>query len=368
MFCPRHRKIIRQFFRAVFVCALVAGLAGCSSASAPRLAKVEFGRSIWGPGQQRAGVLFQDGGQAIPVAGGTLWLFGDTFFGPPPVAAPPRVADAKGAHGTTIAFLKSGETNLPPELDYFADTDGRATNPLSLFPEESSDRFRMWPLGGVSIGARVYLFYSMIEKTDGPAPWNFRDLGGGLSVADGPLQPFQRLRPGGDWKFPVEPIEVLREGGTLYLFEISDQPKGLVLARVAENQIEQPAAYEFFDGGGWTTNRAGVKVILREAYGQVSVIWSPTLGRYLLATSSDFFHPREIQLRTARRLTGPWSAPLRIAVPEMPGQATTLVYGTYLHPELSDESSLRFTFTFCRTLKGEWELSNPEMATVTLDR
>jgi hypothetical protein len=341
-------------------------LTGCAAPAPPRVKRVEFGPPIWAEGQRRAGVLFQDGAQAVPVAGGTLWLFGDTFIGKPKTNQPPHRSQVTGMIGTTIAFLPAGQTNLPPQLKYFVDQNGTVTNPLALFPEESVATNRMWPEGAVSIDSRVYLYYTMIEQTVGPAPWNFRSIGGGLAVADKPLQHFVRLRPDGRWKFPIEPIQVFGEGNLLYLFELSSDPKGLILARVNADQIEIPSKYEFFTGNGWSKNRADVKVILREAYGQASVIWFPARKRYLMATSSDFFHAREIQLRESRRLEGPWSAPTRIAVPELPGKKTDLVYGAFLHPELSDEKSLRLVATFCRILKGDWELSNPEWMSATL--
>jgi len=85
-----------------------------------------------------------------------------------------------------------------------------------------------------------------------------------------------------------------------------------------------------------------------------------------MATSSDFSHPREIQLYRARQLEGPWSAPVRIPVPEMSGKKTDLIYCTYLHPELSDPNSTRVVVTFCRILHGDWNLSNPEWAVFDL--
>lgn len=345
---------------------LAGALTGCAASAPPQIQHVEFGPPIWSEAQRRAGVVFQDGAQAVPVGDGTLWLFGDTFLGRTPPGRTPHRSQITGMIGTTLAFLPAGRTNLPPPLDYFVGTNGTAANPLSLFPEESAETNRMWPLGGIRIGPRIYLYYSMIEKTTNPSPWNFRSVGAGLAVANKPLQPFARLRPGGRWKFPVEPIQVVRETNAIYLFEISSEPKGLILARVAADKIETPAAYEFFTGHGWSTQRADVQVVLREAYGQVSVVWLPARQGYLMATSSDAAHPREIQLRQSRRLEGPWSEPARIAVPELPGKNTTLVYCTYLHPELSDAKSLRLVATFCRILAGDWELTNPERVTLTL--
>ncbi len=348
---PYQRRRFLGIFSAV---ALSAGLFAGHCAEVPlRIQHAEFGSSIFCESQQRAGVRFQDGAQAIAVPGGALWLFGDTFT-------------TTGMVGTTIALLPALKTNLPPALEYYVNPNGVAENPLVLFPEESAATNRMWPLGGVTVGARIYLFYSLIEQTAGPGPWNFRSIGGGLAVADKPLQRFTRLRPGGAWKFPLEPIQVLPGDNFLYLYEISSQPKGLVIARVPSAKIENPAAYEFYTGKNWSPKRTNAGVILREAYGQVSVMWLPERRRYLMATSSDFFHPREIQLRTAEQPEGPWSAPVRVAVPELPGKKTKLVYGAYLHPELGDLKAGRLVATFCRILSGEWDFTNPEWVTITL--
>ncbi len=346
---------------------LVLALTGCvHQPSPPRVQHVTFGGELWSASQGQAGVLFQDWAQATAVPGGSLWTFGDTFIGQPHARQAPRNADITGMIGNTIAFLPAGETNLPPRLQYLTNTLGQATNPLTLWPEESAATQRIWPLGSISVSERCYLFYSMIEKTAGPGPWNFRGTGAGLAVANQPRATFTRLRPDGHWRFPVQPAQVVRVGDWLYLYEISSAPKGLILASVPAKQIEQPTAYEFLTGQGWSTNRAQVKIILRAAYGQVSVVWNARLRRYLLATSSDAAHPQEIQLRLARQPEGPWSEPARIAVPGLAGKKTNLIYCAFLHPELSDAAELHYVATFCRVLAGEWDLSNPEWLTFTL--
>ena len=346
---------------------LCLALTGCASQPVLHVQHVDFGGSIWSANQRQAGVIFQDWAQSTTLPGGSIWTFGDTFIGQPQPGRPPQNPQITGMIGNTIAFLPAGETNLPPRLIYFTNALGMATTPLTIFPEEPAATNRIWPLGGISIGSRGYLFYSMIEMTDGTAPWNFRGTGAGLAVSDQPMQHFTRLRPDGRWQFPVEPVQVIREGIWLYLYEISACPKGLILARVPVAKIENPKAYVFLTGQGWSTNRAQAKVILREAYGQVSVVWNARWSRYLMATSSDFSHPQEIQLREAARPEGPWSPPLRIAIPEMPGKKTSLIYCAFLHPELSDDQALRYVATYCRTLAGDWELTNPEWLTITLE-
>ena len=83
-----------------------------------------------------------------------------------------------------------------------------------------------------------------------------------------------------------------------------------------------------------------------------------------MATSSDFFHPREIQFRTAPRPWGPWSEPTRLSIQNKPGKATDLIYCTFIHPELSAPDGSEIVLTFCRMLHGDWELSNPETVRV----
>jgi hypothetical protein len=342
----------------------VLGLAGCASGPL-RVQRAEFGGTIWNESQRRAGVVFQDGGQSLAAAGGTLWTFGDTFIGQPQPAQPPRNPQIKGSVCATMAWLPAGETNLPPRLDYVTGTNGVAACPLALFADEDQAHTRLWPAGGIALGSRVYLYYSMIQTT-GPGPWNFHGVGGGLAVAEWPARTFTRLRPGGESRFPVLPAQVVRQGQTLYLYEISGQPQSLWLARVKVAQIENPAAYEFSTGDGWSTNRARAKAILREIYGQVSVAWMPAWQQYVMATSSDFSRPHELQLRVSPEPCGPWSAPARITVPEMPGGKTQVVYCTFLHPELSDAGTRRLVATFCRILEGDWQLSNPEWVSITL--
>jgi hypothetical protein len=349
---------------ALGVLALLLG--GDPAFSQLQVAHVEFGGPIWNDSQRRAGVLFQDGCQSIPIAGGALWTFGDTFIGKPQPGQPPMNPQITGSVWATFAWLPTGKTNLPPTLEYVLDTNGMAACPLTLFPEEDQKHLRLWPTDGIGIGQRIYLYYAMIKTGDKGGPWDFHGVGSGLAVGDLPLKTFTRLRHDGNCQFPVNPIQIVRKNDTLYLYEISGQPKGLILARVGVKEIEQPMAYEFFTGDEWTTNRAAAKVVLREAYGQVSIIWLPARQRYVMATSSDFSHAHEIQLRESLQPEGAWSEPVRLAVPEMPGKKTQLIYCTFLHPELSDANSLRLVATFCRTLEGSWALSNPEWMSIML--
>src|SRR5688500_17708089 len=80
--------------------------------TAPDVTVTRFRPPMWTrESMARAQVLYQDGAQSIPIEGGTLWLFGDTFLGrqraehadePPSKAHRPEMA---GAESATVAFL-----------------------------------------------------------------------------------------------------------------------------------------------------------------------------------------------------------------------------------------------------------------------
>jgi hypothetical protein len=340
-------------------------LTGCGAVAGPVVTSTDFKGDIPGLKTTAAGILYQDGAQSIAVPGGSLWVFGDSFRGHTNPSTKPTITDSIS---NTIALLPEGNTHFPPELQYLTGPDGIATAPLSFFDNEDPKRLRMWPAGGVAVNGRVYLFYSMIEVGDAPGPWNFHGIGSGLAVAPKPLSKFVRLTPDGSWKFPLDAICVLTSDRFLYFYQVSDHAgaKGLIIARCDPARIEDPAAYRFFNGQDWLSDVASAKVILTEAYGQVSVAWNPALKQFLLVTSSDFFHPQEMQFRTGPNPWGPWSEPTRIAVPPKPGKKTNLIYCSFMHPELSSADGSQITLTFCRILDGTWQLSNPEMVRVTI--
>lgn len=341
---------------------------------------------IWSSAMSHAGILYQDGAAAIACDGGSLWVFGDTFLGrnrdgvsfPPSKESAPRM---QGSVSATIAWLPAdAPAEFPPRLRYLVDETGRAQGPLVWREGESPEKLRMWPLGGTSIRGTTYMYYSMIEITDASPPWNFRGIGGGLARSGTPLGIFERLAPNGDWRFPVEAICAFRRDGFVYLFEVAGDgdKRGLHLARVTENEIEHPQRYEYCTGVDirgaprWSSNRSELCVVLTDVYGQFSMTWSPNLNAYLAVTSSNVFHPEELQFRTASQPWGPWSRPTRIAVPphtradnaEPSGKKTRLVYCAALHPELSSADGADVVLTYCRMLEGDWELSNPEMMRV----
>ena len=223
------------------------------------------------------------------------------------------------------------------------------------------------------MNGRYYLFYSLIEIF-GNGAWDFRSVGSGLARSSVALGSYKRLQLQGNWRFPVEPSCIIEADGWLYLYQVGEAhgKQGALLARVRPDKIEDPEAYEFYTGPGsqFSLQKDAESVLVKNVPGQVSVAWNPYLGKYVMASSSDFSHPRQIRFLVADEPYGPWSNPVAsIEVPaQRQGKMVDLVYCTYLHPELFRENSQVMNLTFSLGLKNAGFDNNCEMVEIRLKR
>lgn len=367
----------RISFKLLFAACCLAVLGpGCTTsnptqslADAPfRIVHTELPGCLWNDAHARAKIISQDGGESFAVPGGAIWAFGDTFKGSRAADGAPHYAG--GAESCTIAFLPTNASFFPPTFEYLVSTNG-AMSPFDYFTNEPPARFRIWPLGGVYLNGQSYLFYSLIEIF-GPGSWDFRGVGSGLARSAAPLGHYDRLRPKGDWHFPVAPTQVLAADGWLYLYEIADtnRPQGVILARARQEKIEDPTAYEFYAGPGphFSTRKTDAAILVHNIPGQVSVAWNACLGKYIMASSSDLLYPREIRFLVADAPYGPWSAPVaRVQMPaRLQGKRVDLIYCAYFHPEVFRDNGRVMNLTVSTGLKDAGFDSNCEMLEVEI--
>ncbi len=367
---------MKQLFIAL---GLIVIVAGCSTSMPTEkqaggtfeIVQTNFLGSLWNESHARASVVSQDGGQSFAVPGGAIWVFGDTFKGSRFADGTPHFAG--GAVSCSIAFLGENARSYPPAFTYLVSSNGDAVSPFAYFPDETAKRHGIWALGGIHVNGQYYLFYTLMEIF-GKGQWDFRGVGSGLGRAKVALGPYERLRPHGDWRFPVGAAQVLEADGWIYLYEIKENKgkQGVALARVRPEKIEDPDAYEFYTGAGpkFSSRQAAATFLVKNVPGQVSVAWNPYLAKYVMASSSDFDHPREIRFHVADTPYGPWSPPLaRIEVPEYrQGKRVELVYCAYLHPELFRENGRVMNLTFTPGLQNAGFDDNCEMVEIELKR
>lgn len=361
------------------VLALIASVLGCSTATSTgkqtngpfEIVHTNFLGSLWNEAYARASIVSQDGGESFTVPGGAIWAFGDTFKGSRSATGKPHFAG--GAFAPAIAFLADNATSYLPAFNFLVSSNGGVAA-LDFLPDEKPvERYRIWPLGGIHVNGQCYLFYSLIEVF-GNGAWDFRGLGSGLARSTAALGHYERLRPRGDWRFPVEPTQVIEADGWLYLFGIKDTKggQGVALARVRPEKIEEPDAYEFYSGTGpvFSPRKEAAAMLVSNVPGQVAVAWNAYLKKYVMASSSAFDHPREIRLLVADAPYGPWSPPVaRVEVPaHRQGKQVEMVYCAYLHPELFRDNGRVMNLTYSLSLKDAGFDANCEMVEIEVRR
>jgi len=334
--------------------------------------QTNFLGSLWNAAHARASILSQDGGESFAVPGGAIWAYGDTFRGSRSAKGKPHYAG--GAFAPAIAFLADKATHYPPAFNFLTSSNGVGVAALDFLPDERPvGRYRLWPLGGIYVNGQCYLYYSLIEVF-GNGAFDFRGVGSGLARSKAALGHYERLQPQGNWRFPVEPTQIIEADGWLYLYGIKEfnGNQGVALARVRPEQIEDPGAYEFYTGAGpeFSPNKESAAVLVTNVFGQVAVAWNPYLKKYVLASSSDSNHPREIRFHVADAPAGPWSPPVaRIEVPaRRQGKQVEMVYCAYLHPELFRQDGRVMTLSFSVGLHHAGFDANCEMVEIEVER
>jgi hypothetical protein len=128
------------------------------------------------------------------------------------------------------------------------------------------------------------------------------------------------------------------QGNVVYVFGGKDArflSADIYVARVSLAQIDQPAAYEYWEGGGNWASDADLAAPLVEGGVHPSVAWNSVHQRWLMAYATPL--ARQITVRTGLDVKGPWSAPVPFAACDLPANDDqTFCDDIVLHPLLSE--------------------------------
>ncbi len=334
-----------------------------------KILSTKFLGPVWNEGHAKAFVIAQDGGDSYTTPEGTLWWFGDTFLG---IRKDNGKHDFRGGISCSVAKLEKTE-KLPPVLKFLTGQDGKAIQAIEFFSDEPWEHYRIWPLAGIFVNGKSYIYYSLIEIT-GNQLWDFKCVGTGLACSDKPFSVHKRIQPEAGWRFSVSPSAIILTNDWIYLFDVEKRKEqnGVWLARVTPKEIENPTAYQFYCGKelGFSNDREKQVLFLENIYGQVSIVWNEYLKKYILASSSDFFRPYEIRFYLADNPVGPWiKTTTNIYVPEhLQEKKVTLIYCSFFHPELFQENGRIMNLTFSPHLENSWFDANNEMIEVVISK
>jgi Domain of unknown function (DUF4185) len=294
----------------------------------------------------------QDGGQSVDLDHGTLFLFSDTLLAPlrgPTLSGsrtgsrPPFAFDTEGPcyFLANCAAVATG-TDLRAALDgmrYLSDDDGVPVEIVQPTRDERRSQLRFWPLHGIHLDGRVYLYYLGIQTIGAGSIWDFRNRGVGLAVLDPDTGRCERLRAGGDWRLwqPTSDdlhfgVQVVARDGHLYVFGSRRRAYDIdaFVGVVPLEEITNPAAYTFpRPGDGRQVSGLHDAGSLGPCGSDYSVSFNAHLGRYLMVYVNSF--TKQLLVRLADDILGPYSSPIVVGrLPHLP--SSELIYMAFEHP------------------------------------
>jgi hypothetical protein len=361
-----HTRTRRLVAAAASTC-LIAALAACSGAGTPVVETdqdkpfVLEGVSnpteiaqLTGPGAindtEEALVAGTDLGSMTNLGDRTYFFFGDTFG--------ERDPDSTGGQGgiwrsNVSAWTTDGDPSDGITFDGWAPAGDLGWAEALVEGEHDANtgdgEVTKIPTHGFAIGDTLYISYMSVSYWGEPGAWDANYAGLAKSTDRGETwTPLDEPRWPGDSNFiQVAPVHV-SDGGQEYVYFWaipSGRFGGVALMRVpaTEEAVEDPSAYSYFagtDGSGeprWDTEMDAAQLVVEGTIGELSVMWSDYLDRWLM-TYSD---AGNAYIREGITPWGPWGDPvLLVDRAEYPG-----LYSPYLNPRYVEDGGKRIYFT-----------------------
>lgn len=317
----------------------------------PRLGSLSVTQQLTGPGSpnetfERWNVGGTDLGFTFFHEGGLYMVFGDTYGR--------QRLDWRSNTMAKLADVESPAAGL--EIEHFiSDQTGRASELLSsrkIYWVEQT----VIPTNGISVGPRMILHYMSVRRWVAPGQWRINHAG--LAHSDDNGQTWIKTGPIWEGSSNFGQVAFVRneaEPDLVYLFGIPAGRFGHVeLARVAEESILNPTAYEYWDGSDWTRTAGSAAGVVPAPVGELSVAWNGYLSRWVMMYLDE--RHNAIVVRTADTLTGPWTEPSLITTAREHPQ----LYAPFIIPFDSNAPEIFFTMS-------RWDTYNVYLMYLQLD-
>ena len=307
---------------------------------------------------QPLGWLGADAAYSIPLPDGRdVWIFGDTLYGEKRVVngdTPQMVRNSIG-----ISTCKAGHWNLT----YVIRKDAQG-HPQSFFPPRVANTW-YWALDGFVSGRDLWVTLLCVRNLPNAKfqAMGFETCGTDLAHISSPGPDPQK------WKMQILPLvadgahaypsaTAVVSGKDAYLFALKESgTRPLLATRIPLKGLDDPAAHLQYlaSDGAWEQGFApqNAMPVMKQGSPELSIRYHPELHRWLAVMFAPGQLSSTILLRTAPKLTGPWTEGQSIfQVPEMqPGNPRydkdTFCYAGKEHPEF-EHGDLVFTYV-CNT-------------------
>lgn len=299
---------------------------------------------------QSAGVAGTDLGSMVTVADRTYFLFGDTFG--------VRDPDSYGGQGDFWRSNVSAWTTDDDPSDGITFDGWASVDDLGLAQalvegdhdaNDAGGEVTKIPTYGFAVGETLYLSFMSVRHWGDPGAWDANYAGLARSTDRGQTwTALDEPRWPGDSNFIQVATAHAVEDGTEYVYFWAipaGRFGGVTLMRVpaTASAVEDAAAYTYFSGTGpsgapqWSADMAAAKVILEPDVGELSVMWSTYLERWVMTYSAG----GDAYIREGIAPWGPWGDPvLLVSGSEFPG-----LYSPYLNPRYVSDGGRTVYFT-----------------------
>lgn len=243
-------------------------------------------------------VLGQDGVTPVPLSESVyMWTFGDTVTGTwkkdvSSDAPFEERAKIKKMLSNSLAFTGAPDEKNINVLDFsFYREKGEISPFIKYKKTENPAGIRLWPVDGIRIENRVYVFYYIISNERADIPFYLKAVGLALwEMPDrwiiGDSVNFKRLKNLFPENYPAFGTSVIERGGYLYTIGHYSDDRGrspVKIARVKPENIEDGGVYEFLrEGGAWTGEIDKAIPLLGDVMGECSLSYNEYLGEYVI--------------------------------------------------------------------------------------
>lgn len=327
---------------------------------------------LTGPGAindtESVAVAGTDLGSMVTVGERTYFLFGDTFG--------VRDPDSYGGQGefwrsNVLAWSSDADPTDGITFDGWLVDDVGLAAPIAEGdhdPNGTGGEVTKIPTQGFAVGDALYAYVMSVTYWGEPGAWDANDAMLVRSVDQGATwEVLAAPRWPGDSGFIQAATAHVRSGGQEYVYFWTipaGRFGGVSLMRVPATRadVEDPDAYRYFaglDSAGepvWSEAMGEASLVVEPTVGELSVMWSTYLERWIMTYSDD----GNAYIREGLAPWGPWGEPiLLLSREDYPG-----LYSPYLDPRYisADGRTVYFTLSLWGPYNVFWFSADLEQA------
>lgn len=290
----------------------------------------------------------QDLGSMFEAGGKTWFAFGDTFSR----LTPGMTGGGAGAgswRSNTLAYTTDTNPADGITLDGYVVDDTGSAKELLHAKHVDYVEFTVIPTNGFAANGAMYLDYVSVKQFESATEWE-TNYSGLAKSTDGGETWTKLAAPRWPGTSNFSAVSVAKVDGDLYFWGAPQgRLGGVQLMKVRERDVEKQGAYRYFTGLSadgaprWSTAISAAKTIVDGTVGELSVVWSGYLDRWLMTYTDG--GSGSASIREAAAPWGRWSDPMTlVSAADVPGG----LYAPFMLPKYTANHGRTIYFTLSK--------------------